>query len=74
MSEEPLETSIDDEEDEEVYGFWLRAQADPGHVAVIEPDGTEHNYGEVLATCNQCSWPFTRTPLSSKWSTGSAIS
>jgi long-chain acyl-CoA synthetase len=34
-------------------GFWKVAQADPSHLALVEPDGTEHSAGEVLAACNQ---------------------
>jgi long-chain acyl-CoA synthetase len=34
-------------------GFWGRAQADPGWLAVVEPDGTEHTAGELLGRVNQ---------------------
>ena len=34
-------------------GFWLRAQEDPTWIAVVEPDGTEHPAGDVLARANQ---------------------
>ena len=34
-------------------GFWLRAQDDPTWIAVVEPDGTEHLAGDVLARANQ---------------------
>jgi long-chain acyl-CoA synthetase len=34
-------------------GFWERARQDPGWVAVIEPDGTEHRAGDLLARVNQ---------------------
>lgn len=34
-------------------GFWGRAQSDPGWVAVIEPDGTEHRAGDLLGRVNQ---------------------
>ena len=30
-------------------GFWRRAQADPGWIAAVDPDGTEHTAGELLA-------------------------
>ena len=30
-------------------GFWRRALADPSWIAVVEPDGTEHTAGDVLA-------------------------
>ncbi len=34
-------------------GFWRRAQEDPGWVAVVDPDGTEHKAGDLLARVNQ---------------------
>src|SRR5215475_12516792 len=34
-------------------GFWRRAQEDPSWIAVVEPDGTEHTAGDVLARANQ---------------------
>jgi long-chain acyl-CoA synthetase len=34
-------------------GFWARAQQSPQWVAVIEPDGTEHRAGDLLARVNQ---------------------
>ena len=34
-------------------GFWRRALADPGWIAAIEPDGTAHPAGELLARVNQ---------------------
>jgi long-chain acyl-CoA synthetase len=34
-------------------GFWQRAQQDPDHIAIVDPDGTEHAAGDVLARCNQ---------------------
>ncbi|MCZ7526225.1 MAG: acyl-CoA synthetase [Acidimicrobiia bacterium] len=36
-------------------GFWKYAEEDPGHLAVVDPDGPEHTAGEVLARCNQVS-------------------
>ena len=33
--------------------FWRRAQADPGWIALIEPDGTQRTAGELLARVNQ---------------------
>src|SRR5436190_798233 len=30
-------------------GFWKYAQEDPGYVAIVDPDGTEHAAGDVLA-------------------------
>ena len=33
--------------------FWSRAQADPGWIALIEPDGTQRTAGELLARVNQ---------------------
>src|SRR2546430_7646495 len=34
-------------------GFWKYAQEDPGYLAIVDPDGTEHAAGEVLARANQ---------------------
>ena len=34
-------------------GFWSRAREDPGWVAVVEPDGTEHKAGDLLSRVNQ---------------------
>ena len=34
-------------------GFWKHAQDDPGYVAIVDPDGTEHSAGDVLARANQ---------------------
>jgi len=34
-------------------GFWSRAVGDPGWLAVVEPDGTEHSAGDLLARVNQ---------------------
>jgi long-chain acyl-CoA synthetase len=34
-------------------GFWRRALEDPSWIAVVEPDGTEHSAGDVLARANQ---------------------
>jgi long-chain acyl-CoA synthetase len=34
-------------------GFWRRAEADPGWVAAVDPDGTEHAAGDLLARVNQ---------------------
>jgi long-chain acyl-CoA synthetase len=34
-------------------GFWERARQSPDWVAVIEPDGTEHRAGDLLARVNQ---------------------
>ncbi len=35
------------------YGFWNLAQTDPGHVALIEPDGRALTAGELLAGANR---------------------
>src|SRR5580693_5234119 len=35
------------------YGFWKIANDDPGHVALIEPDGRKHTAGELLASANR---------------------
>jgi long-chain acyl-CoA synthetase len=34
-------------------GFWHYAHDDPSYLAVVEPDGTEHRAGELLARTNQ---------------------
>src|SRR6478752_6659642 len=34
-------------------GFWKYAQADPDHLAIVDPDGTEHRAGDVLERANQ---------------------
>ena len=34
-------------------GFWKYAQEDPGYLAIVDPDGTEHLAGDVLARANQ---------------------
>ena len=34
-------------------GFYRYAQADPDHVAVVDPDGTEHRAGDLLARANR---------------------
>jgi long-chain acyl-CoA synthetase len=34
-------------------GFWRRAQEDPGWIAVIDPDGSQHNAGALLSRVNQ---------------------
>ncbi len=34
-------------------GFWKYAEEDPSFLAVVDPDGTEHSAGDVLARCNQ---------------------
>jgi long-chain acyl-CoA synthetase len=34
-------------------GFWNVARADPSHLALVEPDGTEHTAGQLLESCNQ---------------------
>ena len=34
-------------------GFWKYAQEDPGYIAIVDPDGTEHAAGAVLARANQ---------------------
>jgi long-chain acyl-CoA synthetase len=36
-------------------GFWKNAQEDPDHLAIVDPDGTEHAAGDVLARSNQLS-------------------
>jgi long-chain acyl-CoA synthetase len=34
-------------------GFWARAERSPDWTAVVEPDGTEHRAGDLLARVNQ---------------------
>jgi long-chain acyl-CoA synthetase len=34
-------------------GFWTRAQESPEWIAAVEPDGTEHRAGDLLARVNQ---------------------
>jgi long-chain acyl-CoA synthetase len=34
-------------------GFWRRALADPDRIAAVEPDGTSHTAGDLLARVNQ---------------------
>ncbi|HEX6476751.1 MAG TPA: AMP-binding protein, partial [Acidimicrobiales bacterium] len=34
-------------------GFWSIAAEDPGHLAVVDPDGTEISAGELLGSANQ---------------------
>ncbi|MEU8267032.1 acyl-CoA synthetase [Sphaerisporangium sp. NPDC049002] len=34
-------------------GFWRLAQADPGWIAAVDPDGTEYTAGELLARANR---------------------
>ncbi len=34
-------------------GFWKYAEEDPGYLAIVDPDGTEHRAGDVLARANQ---------------------
>jgi long-chain acyl-CoA synthetase len=37
----------------ESQGFWRRALAEPGWIAAVEPDGTRHTAGDLLARVNQ---------------------
>ena len=34
-------------------GFWNYAEEDPSYLAIVDPDGTEHTAGDVLARANQ---------------------
>ncbi|HUY85753.1 MAG TPA: AMP-binding protein, partial [Acidimicrobiales bacterium] len=36
-------------------GFWALAEQEPGHLALVAPDGTEYKAGELLARVNQTS-------------------
>lgn len=35
------------------FGFWAMAQEEPGHLALVGPDGTEFKAGELLGRANQ---------------------
>ena len=35
------------------FGFWNLAQADPGYLALVDPDGGEMSAGQLLAECNK---------------------
>jgi len=35
------------------FGFWAMAQEEPGHLALVGPDGTEYKAGELLSRANQ---------------------
>ena len=35
------------------FGFWQMAQEEPGHMALVGPDGTELKAGDLLARANQ---------------------
>jgi len=35
------------------FGFWAMAQEDPGHLALVTPEGTEISAGELLGRANQ---------------------
>src|SRR5579884_4143990 len=35
------------------FGFWAMAQEEPGHLALVAPDGTELKAGELLGRANQ---------------------
>jgi long-chain acyl-CoA synthetase len=37
----------------QTVSFWQFAQENPSHLAVVDPDGTEHSAAEVLRTANQ---------------------
>jgi acyl-CoA synthetase (AMP-forming)/AMP-acid ligase II len=36
-------------------GFWRLAEADPAHLALVGPDGTERTAGELLAAANRAA-------------------
>jgi long-chain acyl-CoA synthetase len=44
-------------------GFWRRAEDDPGWIAVIDPDGTEHTAGDLLGRANQLTHALTARGL-----------
>jgi len=35
------------------FGFWVMAEEEPGHLALVAPDGTELKAGELLGRANQ---------------------
>src|SRR5215472_8879873 len=35
------------------FGFWAMASEEPGHLALVGPDGTEYKAGDLLARANQ---------------------
>ncbi len=35
------------------FGFWALAHEDPGHLALVDPDGVEYTAGELLGRVNQ---------------------
>src|SRR5579863_7538554 len=35
------------------FGFWAMAEEEPGHLALVAPDGTELKAGELLGRANQ---------------------
>jgi long-chain acyl-CoA synthetase len=35
------------------FGFWAMAEEEPGHLALVAPDGTEYKAGALLARANQ---------------------
>jgi len=37
----------------EKQSYWAWAAANPDHVSIVDPDGTQHRAGDVLARCNQ---------------------
>src|SRR4051794_9273148 len=37
----------------QMSGFWKYAAAEPDHLAIVDPDGTEHRAAAVLARANQ---------------------
>jgi long-chain acyl-CoA synthetase len=39
----------------DTLGFWPYAAENPDKLAIVDPDGTEHTFGEVLARVNQYS-------------------
>ena len=47
------------------YGFWNLAQQDPGHVALVEPDGRRITAGELLSAANRIVHGLRRLGLQS---------
>jgi len=44
---------MSEEQAQPTLGFWKIAQESPDRLAVVDPDGAETTYGEVLAMANQ---------------------
>ena len=45
------------------FGFWAMAQEEPGHLALVAPDGSEIKAGELLGRANQVVHAFRQLGL-----------